>query len=506
MDDESGWFLCFWIPALRSFRDDEDDSEATPLKRRTSSRRQKSKRYGISISTKETIHERYLRRQKLCEQRLKISDWCVYLALAGLGLGVIDVEYSVAIFGRSEMANEQSVPGEFVSHFIRILIIFLTFALDFLVFCHHWTEVAILSADTGHQVIGMSIKRKLKLCLELMICSLCPFPGHLHVDWPVLNQSIIMNKRAHIPLNVLLTVPMFLRLYLVGRNMIYHSMIIQDAATRAIASFNRVSVDFPFVLKSIICDRPLTFVVTVSLTFWGCASWIMTQCERYASGNLYNTIHYLSDYAWFEAVTFFAIGYGDLQVQTYCGRSLAILTGVVGAIFSSLITVLLSQKMLLSLAEKRVNQVIAESQLANNHKNAAAIVLQSTWRVVRWQRRVEYQKNASKKDLFHLRLAQRNLLQSVVNFRKCRWKLRMRQEEEDDAITIRRAFTETEERLRMLRARQQQVASHLQGLCSKVDRLSRQCTRHYGTPGYSNPRPKTPQSNGYYREETGLAV
>lgn len=27
--------------------------------------------------------------------------------------------------------------------------------------------------------------------------------------------------------------------------------------------------------------------------------------------------------------TFFAIGYGDLQVETYCGRSLAVLTGIV---------------------------------------------------------------------------------------------------------------------------------------------------------------------------------
>lgn len=82
------------------------------------------------------------------------------------------------------------------------------------------------------------------------------------------------------------------------------------------------------------------------------------------------TSYFLADYAWFEAVTFFAIGYGDLKVETYCGRGLAITTGIVGSIFSSLITVLLSQRMLLSLAERRVNQVIAESKLANHHRNA----------------------------------------------------------------------------------------------------------------------------------------
>jgi potassium intermediate/small conductance calcium-activated channel subfamily N len=125
-------------------------------------------------------------------------------------------------------------------------------------------------------------------------------------------------------------------------------------------------VDFPFVLKSLICDRPLTFVLVVSLTFWSTASWILTQCERYGSRNPFlSTTYYLSDYAWFEAVTFFAIGYGDIKVETYCGRGLAIFTGIVGSVFSAFITVLLSQRMLLSLAERRVNQVIAESQLTN---------------------------------------------------------------------------------------------------------------------------------------------
>lgn len=63
-----------------------------------------------------------------------------------------------------------------------------------------------------------------------------------------------------------------------------------------------------------------------------------------------------------------------MKVETYCGRGLAITIGIVGSIFSSLITVLLSQRMLLSLAERRVNQVIAESKLSNHHRNAAARV------------------------------------------------------------------------------------------------------------------------------------
>jgi hypothetical protein len=163
---------------------------------------------------------------------------------------------------------------------------------------------------------------------------------------------------------------------------------------------------------------------------------------RYGSNKdpLLPTTYYLADYAWFEAVTFFAIGYGDLKVETYCGRGLAIVTGIVGSIFSSLITVLMSQRMLLSLAEKRVNQVIAESKLANNYKNAAAKVLQSTWRVVRLKIRLRESSNPSKSIMLHLRLAQRTFLRSILDFRQCRWKLRLRMEEEDDVITIRRVI------------------------------------------------------------------
>lgn len=102
--------------------------------------------------------------------------------------------------------------------------------------------------------------------------------------------------------------------------------------------------------------------------------------------------------------------------------------------------VLLSQRMLLSLAERRVNQVIAESKLANQHKNAAARVLQSTWRVVRWQKKLD--SAPSKSVMLHLRLAQRKLLRYILEFRQCRWKLRLKIEDEDNGITIRRVNLE----------------------------------------------------------------
>lgn len=78
--------------------------------------------------------------------------------------------------------------------------------------------------------------------------------------------------------------------------------------------------------------------------------------------------------------------------------------------------------------------------MQKNYKNLnlAARVLQSTWRVVRWQKRLENCRTPSKSIMLHLRLAQRKFLQYVLEFRQTRWKMRLKFDEEDDIITVRR--------------------------------------------------------------------
>lgn len=83
-----------------------------------------------------------------------------------------------------------------------------------------------------------------------------------------------------VPLDVLLSLPMFLRFYLVGRFMALHSGQFQDAATRSIARLNRVTVDFGFVMKTLMVEHPIRVLFTFTVTFWLVISWILVQCER----------------------------------------------------------------------------------------------------------------------------------------------------------------------------------------------------------------------------------
>ncbi|VDM72899.1 unnamed protein product [Strongylus vulgaris] len=151
-----------------------------------------------------------------------------------------------------------------------------------------------------------------------------------------------------VPIDVLLSVPMFLRSYLLCRFMVLHSKQFQDAATRSIAALNRISMDFRFVIKTMMADHPLRVLVVFTVSYWICMSWMFTQCERYAayvrliseiaSGALYDgkldVEHYYLNSMWFIMVTFMSIGYGDIVPNTYCGRTLSITTGiVVSAVF-----------------------------------------------------------------------------------------------------------------------------------------------------------------------------
>ncbi|VDM96136.1 unnamed protein product, partial [Onchocerca ochengi] len=89
--------------------------------------------------------------------------------------------------------------------------------------------------------------------------------------------------------------------------------------------------------------------------------------------------HYYLNSIWFIIVTFMSVGYGDIVPNTYCGRTLAITTGIVGAGVSSALIAVISRKLELSRAEKHVNNFMADSKLTNQRKNAAALVLQQTW-------------------------------------------------------------------------------------------------------------------------------
>lgn len=90
--------------------------------------------------------------------------------------------------------------------------------------------------------IAMTWQRISQIALELLICAIHPIPGEYYFRW----ETKLSNKNkapgfADVPFDVVLSLPMFLRLYLICRVMLLHSKLFTDASSRSIGALNRIN-------------------------------------------------------------------------------------------------------------------------------------------------------------------------------------------------------------------------------------------------------------------------
>ncbi|GFS07649.1 small conductance calcium-activated potassium channel protein 2 [Elysia marginata] len=83
-----------------------------------------------------------------------------------------------------------------------------------------------------------------------------------------------------VSVDVILSVPMFLRLYLICRVMLLHSKLFTDASSRSIGALNRIHFDTKFVIKTLMTICPGTVLLVFMLTLWIIAGWLVRACER----------------------------------------------------------------------------------------------------------------------------------------------------------------------------------------------------------------------------------
>ena len=104
-----------------------------------------------------------------------------------------------------------------------------------------------------------------------------------------------------------------------------------DASSRSIGAFNRIKFNTRFVLKTLMTICPGTVLLVFILSLFIIASWTLRACERYEGHLDMNAnilpVHFSSNHdprhhgnllnsMWLIAVTFLAIGYGDIVPNT----------------------------------------------------------------------------------------------------------------------------------------------------------------------------------------------
>lgn len=89
--------------------------------------------------------------------------------------------------------------------------------------------------------IAMTMERVLLIALELLVSAVHPVPGDFKFQWRARLAFSYVPSQAEADLDMVLSVPMFLRLYLIARVMLLHSKLFTDASSRSIGALNKVS-------------------------------------------------------------------------------------------------------------------------------------------------------------------------------------------------------------------------------------------------------------------------
>ncbi|XP_049766390.1 small conductance calcium-activated potassium channel protein [Schistocerca cancellata] len=280
------------------------------------------------------------------------------------------------------------VHASFYSTALKTLISVSTVILLGLIVAYHGLEVQLFMIDNcaDDWRIAMTWQRITQISLELAICAVHPIPGQYYFLW----TTKLANRGGNVgscwvPYDVTLSLPMFLRLYLICRVMLLHSKLFTDASSRSIGALNRINFNTRFVLKTLMTICPGTVLLVFMVSLWIIASWTLRQCERFHDEEHANLLNAM----WLIAITFLSVGFGDIVPNTYCGRGIAVTTGIMGAGCTALLVAVVSRKLELTRAEKHVHNFMMDTQLTKRLKNAAANVLRETWLIYKHTRLVK---------------------------------------------------------------------------------------------------------------------
>ncbi|XP_047553773.1 small conductance calcium-activated potassium channel protein 1 isoform X3 [Lutra lutra] len=400
-------------------------------------------------------------RRALFEKRKRLSDYALIFGMFGIVVMVTETELSWGVYTKESL----------YSFALKCLISLSTVILLGLVVLYHAREIQLFMVDNGADDwrIAMTCERVFLISLELAVCAIHPVPGHYRFTWTARLAFTYAPSAAEADVDVLLSVPMFLRLYLLGRVMLLHSKIFTDASSRSIGALNKITFNTRFVMKTLMTICPGTVLLVFSISSWIIAAWTVRVCER---ENIYHdkqevTSNFLGA-MWLISITFLSIGYGDMVPHTYCGKGVCLLTGIMGAGCTALVVAVVARKLELTKAEKHVHNFMMDTQLTKRVKNAAANVLRETWLIYKHTRLVK------KPDQARVRKHQRKFLQAIHQAQKLR-SVKIEQGKLNDQANTLADLAKTQnvlyDLMSELHAQHEELEARLAALESRLDAL-----------------------------------
>ncbi|XP_077200434.1 small conductance calcium-activated potassium channel protein 2 [Paroedura picta] len=347
-------------------------------------------------------------RRALFEKRKRLSDYALIFGMFGIVVMVIETELSWGAYTKESL----------YSLALKCLISLSTIILLGLIIVYHAREIQLFMVDNGADDwrIAMTYERIFFICLEILVCAIHPIPGNYTFTWTARLAFSYAPSTTIADVDIILSIPMFLRLYLIARVMLLHSKLFTDASSRSIGALNKINFNTRFVMKTLMTICPGTVLLVFSISLWIIAAWTVRACERYHDQQDV-TSNFLGA-MWLISITFLSIGYGDMVPNTYCGKGVCLLTGIMGAGCTALVVAVVARKLELTKAEKHVHNFMMDTQLTKRVKNAAANVLRETWLIYKNTKLVK------KIDHAKVRKHQRKFLQAIHQLRSVKMEQR----------------------------------------------------------------------------------
>ncbi|KAM6428618.1 intermediate conductance calcium-activated potassium channel protein 4 isoform 2-T2 [Liasis olivaceus] len=388
-------------------------------------------------------------RKRLLGEERNLAGWALLMAMLGIFLMVLHTE--LAWFGHCEW---------FAYAFMtKCLITLSTVALVILILTFHIKEIQLFMLDNAltDWRIAVSTPKLALVVLELLICSLHPVPVG---DFSCLDSKPGQTFIFLSDVDMLLSLVMFLRLYLVPRAVLLRSSVLGDASYRSIGSLNKIHFQYPFLLRVMVNSQPGRVLLIFTMGLWLIAFWILSVCERqYMDEN-----KYLGGTFWLIPITFLTIGYGDVVPETMCGKVVCLFTGVMGVGCTALLVAVAADKLEFTRAEKHVHNFMMDIQCAKEMKCSAANVLQEAWLLY---------KHTKRKDGRRTRKHHRRLLAAIHMFRHVRMKHRKIRDQVNTMVDISKMQMIMCDLSSSLNNSHQELEKRIESLDRKLDEVTR---------------------------------
>ena len=181
----------------------------------------------------DNVGYRLAKRKELFQRRKVICDFALAFAVIGIVLMVIETEMTMA-----HVYEKDETP----SYLMKLCITISTVTLLGFVLWYHILDIKLFMCDNSLEDwrSAMSFKRVAWIALELMVYAIHPMPGRHDFRWRTYNANTGDMRSEYVPVDVIFSIPMFMRLYLICRVIMLHSKLYTDASSQSLGALNRI--------------------------------------------------------------------------------------------------------------------------------------------------------------------------------------------------------------------------------------------------------------------------